>query len=219
MDRHHRSVQQPDLMIEFDLLHNGCTRIAGVDEAGRGAWAGPVVAAAVVLPVDRFDLARSLEGVRDSKKMTSPQREFWADHIHAIALGIGIGVCSSKEVDKLGLMPATRKAMARAVAELDNPPDHLLIDHILLPDVPLPQTKITRGDTKVLSIAAASVIAKVSRDQAMVTLENRYPGYGFARHKGYGTSQHRIALEHLGPCPIHRRSYAPVAGVISLTTI
>jgi ribonuclease HII len=203
--------QSPNLAHELALTGNGCKRIAGLDEAGRGAWAGPVVAAAVILPVDNPELPQLLEGVRDSKQMTPAQRERWAHQISEVAVVVGLGEASPKEVDKQGLIPATRSAMARALSALVIPSDHLLIDHIRLPEIPLPQTSLTRGDSRALSIAAASVIAKVARDQTMRNLDDAYPGYGFARHKGYGTAIHRSALQHLGPCPAHRRSFAPVA--------
>jgi ribonuclease HII len=206
--------RRPDLAIEFELLDDGCSTLAGLDEAGRGAWAGPVVAAAVVLPLDRPDLAESLEGVRDSKQMTPNQRDLWASVIRRIALRIGLGVASSKEVDQQGLIAATREAMGRALEDLGKQPEHLLIDHLPLPDIPLPQTVLTRGDSRALSIASASVIAKVTRDQMMLDLDEHHPGYGFARHKGYGTPQHRAALTHLGPCPSHRFSYTPVAACV-----
>jgi ribonuclease HII len=193
---------RPNLDIEHELIDDGCSRIAGLDEAGRGAWAGPV-------------LAEALAGVRDSKQMTPAQRELWASIIRQIALEVGLGVASSQEVDQLGLITATREAMARALSDLNKQPEHLLIDHLPLPEIPLPQTVLTRGDARVLSIAAASVIAKVARDRMMVDLDEHQPGYGFARHKGYGTAQHRAALAHLGPCPSHRFSYAPVAACVN----
>jgi ribonuclease HII len=208
---------RPDLTIEHKLAGDGCSRIAGLDEAGRGAWAGPVVAAAVVLPLDRHDLAEALAGVRDSKQMTPAQRELWASIIRQTALGVGLGVASSQEVDQEGLIAATRVAMARALTDLNEKPEHLMIDHLPLPEIPLPQTVLTRGDARVLSIAAASVIAKVARDHMMVDLDEHHPGYGFARHKGYGTAQHRAALAHLGPCPCHRFSYAPIAACVPST--
>lgn len=209
---HPHEVQcRPDLTFEFELLRDDCVHIAGLDEAGRGAWAGPVIAAAVILPLERFNLVWSLEGVRDSKQMTPIQRETWASRIHQVALTVGLGVASADEVDRLGLIPATREAMKRALTDLCEPPEHLLIDHLRLPEVALPQTALTRGDSRVLSIAAASVIAKVTRDQAMLTLDASFPGYGFARHKGYGTAEHRAALKRLGPCPFHRFTYAPIA--------
>jgi ribonuclease HII len=205
----------PDLTYEIALAHNGCKRIAGLDEAGRGAWAGPVVAAAVVLPLENTELPRLLEGVRDSKQMTSAQREQWATRIYEVAVVVGLGESSPQEVDELGLIPATRNAMARALSTLGKPADYLLIDHLHLPEIPLPQMVLTRGDARALSIAAASVIAKVTRDQTMHDLDDVHPGYGFARHKGYGTAVHQAALQRLGPCDIHRRSYAPVAAYFS----
>jgi ribonuclease HII len=203
--------RRPDLTFEYALLQSGCLRVAGLDEAGRGAWAGPVTAAAVVLPLNRFDLANVLMGVRDSKQMSHSQREEWAINIVQVALAVGIGTSSAQEVDTIGLIPATRKAMQQAIADLKPPPQHLLIDHLRLPDIELPQIALTRGDKRALSIAAASIIAKVARDRTMISFDTTYPGYGFSRHKGYGTSAHRDALQRLGPCSIHRRSFAPVA--------
>jgi ribonuclease HII len=165
----------------------------------------------VVLPLNRFDLANVLMGVRDSKQMSRAQREVWAIQIAQVALAVGIGIASAQEVDNFGLIPATRKAMKLAIANLKLPPEHLLIDHLKLPDVKLPQIALTRGDSRALSIATASIIAKVARDKTMHSFEATYPGYGFSRHKGYGTSAHREALQRLGPCSIHRRSFAPVA--------
>jgi ribonuclease HII len=206
---------RPDISFELGLLRSGVRHVAGLDEAGRGAWAGPVYAAAVILPIERFDLARCLYGVRDSKQMTPAQRERWAIQISNIARAIGVGLSTSQEVDRLGLISATRLAMTRALSALCEPPEHLLIDHIRLPDISLPQTPLPHGDTRVLTIAAASVIAKVARDHAMVAFDERFPGYGFSRHKGYGTSFHRQALQRLGACPIHRRTYAPIAALSS----
>jgi ribonuclease HII len=171
----------------------------------------------VVLPLEKTDLAKSLAGVRDSKQMTPNQREHWASAIRQFAMEVGLGVATSKEVDELGLIAATREAMARALSDLRKQPEHLLIDHLPLPDITLPQTVLTRGDSRALSIAAASVIAKVTRDHMMVDLDEHHPGYGFARHKGYGTAQHRAALTDLGPCPSHRFTYAPVAACVPRT--
>lgn len=201
---------RPDLSRELELFSAGHRHVAGIDEAGRGALAGPIVAAAVILPLDRFDLAGALEGVRDSKLMTPASRDHWSLAIQDLALAVGVGEASALEVDDRGLLPATRLAMGRAVESLDPTPTQLLIDHIRLPDLELPQDAIIRGDQKVLSVAAASVIAKVWRDRLMRRLANRYIGYGFARHKGYGTEEHRRALARLGPCGAHRQSYAPV---------
>ncbi|MCH8339308.1 MAG: ribonuclease HII [Chloroflexi bacterium] len=201
---------QPDLERELAQLQRGRRYVAGIDEAGRGALAGPVVAAAVVLPLNRTDLASVLSEVRDSKQLSPAARDRCDQQVRELAVAVGIGEASAAEVDERGLLPATRAAMRRAVAALDPPPSCLLIDHINLPELTLPQEAITRGDQSVLSIAAASVVAKVWRDRLMVELDKHFSGYGFARHKGYGTSQHRQALARLGPCPEHRRSYAPV---------
>ncbi len=184
--------------------------IAGLDEVGRGALAGPVVAAAVLLPLDRFDLARALEGVRDSKQLTPLARQRWAAEIRRVALSVGIGKSSSRELDRIGVLSATRLAMQRALGELSPAPSFLLIDHLRLVDLEIPQLAITRGDQSVLSIAAASVVAKVARDQLMERLGGRFPAYGFGRNKGYGTAHHRAALDRVGACREHRRSYAPV---------
>lgn len=207
----------PNLVLELALHNDGIAIIAGIDEAGRGAWAGPVVAAAVVLPLERSDLKSELDGVRDSKLLNACQRSHWAGIILEIASAISIGQATAEEVDTLGLIPATRSAMTRAIHKLDPSPDHLLIDHILLPESELPQTALPRGDAIVLSIAAASIIAKVTRDNIMIGLEEHYPGYGFSRHKGYGTRVHREALAALGPSPVHRRSFTPIAALLSKT--
>ena len=207
----------PDLVLELALHIDGIGIIAGIDEAGRGAWAGPVVAAAVVLPLDSSDLESDLEGVRDSKLLSARQRSHLAGIILEIASSIGVGQATAEEVDMLGLVPATRAAMTRAVHKLDPAPDHLLIDYMLLPESELPQTALPRGDAIVLSIAAASIIAKVARDKIMIDLEQCYPGYGFPRHKGYGTCVHREALALLGPSPAHRRSFKPIAALLSQT--
>ena len=194
----------------MSLWAKGYRCVAGLDEAGRGAWAGPVVAAAVILPPDHLQLAEQLHGVRDSKVLTAARRERLLDAITANAVTWAVGVLSSAEIDRLGIVPATRLAMARAVAALSPVASYLLIDYLALPDVALPQYHLPKGDAKVLSIAAASIVAKVHRDRMMVDLDASYPGYGFARHKGYGTAQHRTALATLGPCPIHRLSFAPL---------
>lgn len=206
----------PDLSYELAARRQGHRLVAGLDEAGRGALAGPVVAAAVMLPLERFDLARALHGVRDSKLMRPADRRHWAIQIGRLALASGVGAASAAEVDRLGLLPATRLAMQRALAALGRSPQLLLIDHLTLPEIELPQQAVTRGDQLVLSIAAASVLAKVARDQRMEALAARYPGYGFARHKGYATELHRLALARLGPCREHRRSYAPIQRALEL---
>ena len=207
----------PDLSLESQLRAHGYACIAGLDEAGRGAWAGPLMAAAVVLPLQRPELAGLLHGVRDSKQMTPRQRQRWADVIEQLAIATAVAQASVEEVEALGPLRASRLAMTRALAGLQAVPDHLLIDYLRLPEVPLPQTALPHGDAQVLSIAAASVLAKVARDRFMALQDALYPAYRFGRHKGYGTPQHRRALDELGPSPIHRITYAPVAQAASLS--
>ncbi len=180
--------------------------MAGIDEAGRGALAGPVAAAAVVLP-DDIDICHTLLGVRDSKQLTPSEREQWALRCRGISLGFGVGFSSHEEIDTLGIVPATRLAIQRALNQLPVSPQHLLVDFIELPGLPIPQTCLVKGDARVISIAAASILAKTSRDQLMRDFDSIYPGYGFSQHKGYGTLAHRQALTKLGPCPIHRRTF------------
>ncbi len=208
----------PSLKLEKQFLAKGCALIAGIDEAGRGAWAGPVVAAAVILPLDRPGLRAALKGVDDSKKLTPRQRARLFDVICSAAIAVGVGGAGPGEVDRDGLLPATRAAMQRAVAMLHPQPEALLIDAVnLQPLISLPQRWPEHGDSLSLSIAAASIVAKVSRDRAMAALDARYPGYGFARHKGYGTRAHHAALQQLGVSAVHRKSYAPVAKLMSGT--
>lgn len=203
---------KPDLQYEKEILDSGAHWIAGLDEAGRGAWAGPIFAGAVILPLHLTELDQTLQGVRDSKLMSAQQRDHWFQVVKQTALSWAVGAATHTEVDQLGVVPATHLAMERALHRLQLYPDHLLIDHINLPGFPQPQTTITHGDALSLSIAAASVLAKVSRDRIMVDYEKHYPGYGFGRHKGYGTREHRFCLSRLGPSPIHRRTYGPVFG-------
>lgn len=200
----------PDLAFEHGLQDRGLRLIAGLDEAGRGAWAGPVVAAAVILPLDRPSLIRALDGVTDSKQLSPSRREALFERIQALALAIGVGDAGPSEVDQDGLIPATRAAMARALAALTIQPHALLLDYVTLPAVALPQTSLVKGDLRSLSIAAASIVAKVHRDRAMAALDGQYPGYCFSGHKGYGTPAHRVALGRLGPSEVHRKSYAPI---------
>ena len=200
----------PDLSEEYVLRAAGHTRVAGLDEAGRGAWAGPVYAAAVVLPLDRPDLTELLNGVRDSKQLSPARRETLFPLVLEVADAVGVGWATPAEVDELGILSATRQAMTRAVSQLDVQVDALLVDHVRLPGVNLPQRAIPKADVHCLSVAAASIVAKVERDQLMVRLDRNLPGYGFARHKGYGTRQHREALAKLGPSSIHRMSWRPL---------
>jgi ribonuclease HII len=200
----------PTLEHETCLWANGYRHVAGLDEAGRGAWAGPVVAAAVVLPPSQPELAQHLAGVRDSKTLTAVRRERLLDTIRNYALAWAVGTVPPAAIDRMGIVPATRNAMSQSLQALSLPADYLLIDYLPLPDISLPQYNLTKGDARVLSIAAASIVAKVHRDRIMVDLGAQYPGYGFAQHKGYGTAQHRTALAALGPCSAHRLSFAPL---------
>jgi ribonuclease HII len=206
----------PDLQEELDLYAAGHTRVAGLDEVGRGAWAGPVCAAAVVLPLDRLDLPDLLTGVRDSKQLSPARRETLVPVILDVAEAVGVGWAAPTEVDERGVVPATQQAMARAVAELDGRVDALLVDYLRLPDLGLPQRALPKADARCLSVAAASIVAKVTRDQLMVALARDFAGYGFARHKGYGTHQHREALARLGPSPIHRMSWRPIQEILGV---
>jgi ribonuclease HII len=201
----------PTLKIEYDLYMRGTWPAAGLDEVGRGAWAGPVVAAAVILPPPSNNLSRKLHGVRDSKLMSASQREHWSELIEQTAVEISLGVVPAAQVDAIGVLGATRLAMSTCVKNLQQRPAHLIIDYLELHDVDIPQTAVTHGDNLVLSIAAASVVAKVARDQMMVKIDKEYPGYAFSRNKGYGTREHREALRKNGICPYHRRSYRPIA--------
>ena len=196
-----------DFSRERALRARGIFLVAGVDEAGRGPLAGPVVAAAVILPDDC-----AIEGLNDSKKLTAKKRE----HFHAMLtvradIHWGIGQADVAEIDRLNILRATHLAMARAVAALPRKPDHALVDGLPVRGLPVPHTALVAGDTLSLSIAAASIIAKVTRDRLMIALDAEYPQYGFDRHKGYGVREHLEALRSHGPSPVHRRSFQPVA--------
>lgn len=188
----------------------GYQLVAGVDEVGRGSWAGPLVAAAVMLPTAGLAVGRALDGVRDSKRLSASQRERLYARIHHVAVGVGVGVVSPRLLDAVGLSAAGQLAMAMAVRRLPRPPDFVLSDAFTLRLIRLPQQAIVHGDALCLSIAAASIVAKVTRDQMMCELDRAYPGYGFAQNKGYGTSQHARSLGRHGPSDLHRRSFAPV---------
>jgi ribonuclease HII len=206
----------PHLRYERELYASGLTSIAGIDEAGRGALAGPVVAAAVILPLESSGVKETLEGVRDSKRMTPRQRGVWYLRIKDVARAWAVGSASPQDVDAFGLLQATRLAMRRSLIGLGVTPDFLLIDYVLLPEAEAPQAAFVRGEDHSLSIASASVLAKVTRDRWMMALDSRYPGYALGKHKGYATEEHRAALARLGPCPMHRRSYAPVAAHLAI---
>ncbi len=205
MTRNGNLLPFPTLEFERNLWNDGFTRIAGIDEAGRGAWAGPVAAAAVILPANP-SLTLSLNRVRDSKLMTPLARETWAPRIKESAVGWGVGFASAEEIDTLGIVPATKLAAMRALEDLL--PDFLLTDYLIFREIDLPQTALVKGDQRSLSVAAASVLAKTARDAMMRELDSQYPGYGFARHKGYGTRLHQEALKKLRRCEIHRKSFS-----------
>jgi len=202
----------PSFAEEELLGAQGYQRIAGIDEAGRGALAGPVVAAAVILP-HHID-APWLDQVKDSKQLSPARRELLFHRIHEIAISIGVGLAPHYLIDAQGIIKATRLAMKLAIDQLSPPPQSLLIDYMCLPEVKLPQKGITDGDSLCFSIACASIIAKVARDQLMVAFDRFYPGYGLAHHKGYGTREHLACLSRLGPCPIHRQSFKPVREIM-----
>lgn len=188
-------------------------RVAGLDEAGRGAWAGPVVAGAVILPPEE-KILQILKGVRDSKELTPERRGELAPVIREAALAWAVGESSAEEIDTIGILPATRLAMQRALRGLQSEAQHLLIDALFLPDEDCPQTALIKGDQRSLSIAAASILAKTHRDAWMTACEQEYPQYGFARHKGYGTALHQKCLLEFGPCAIHRKSYQPIREIL-----
>lgn len=192
------------LWFEEKARRDGFVRVAGIDEAGRGPLAGPVVAAAVVLP-ERFDLP----GLTDSKQLSERQRERLFPLIRSQAT-VGLGIASAEEIDRVNILQATLLAMQRALSTLHGGADYLLIDGITPLPVATPQRTLKKGDSRSLSIAAASVIAKVVRDRMMVGYDRRFPEYAFARHKGYGSDAHRSAIAQYGPCPIHRRSFGGV---------
>ncbi|MBC7286680.1 MAG: ribonuclease HII [Armatimonadetes bacterium] len=187
------------------LWAEGYTAVAGVDEVGRGAWAGPLVAAAVIMPPDQ-----RVAGVRDSKLLSPAQREALYEQILEAAVAWGVGMVEVHELDGRNLNRSVTLAMNRALEQLDPPADFALIDGRDLPGIICECKAVTDGDARCYSIAAASIVAKVWRDRLMVRLDQEYPQYGFARHKGYGTAQHRAALEKYGPCPYHRMSFKPL---------
>jgi ribonuclease HII len=203
---------RPSLDREFQLIQSGRALVAGIDEAGRGAWAGPVVAAAVIL--DPAEIS-ALGEVNDSKQLSPRQRDRLYQIIldHCVAYGIGQG--SVEEIDAIGILPATRLAMTRAVEALNPQPDALIIDAVRLPQVDKPQAVFNFADSISLSVAAASIVAKVTRDRLMIQSDTQYPAYQFARHKGYGTQIHQAALQSVGPCKIHRTSFKPISALLA----
>jgi ribonuclease HII len=209
-----------NLMYEKQIRAQGFDRIVGIDEAGRGPWAGPVVVGAVCLPLREKKLTTLLSGVRDSKTMTPRQRDLSIEKIKETSLAWGIGAASNAEIDEHGIVPATKFAMTRALDLMleqfpDFKPQCLFLDALVWPEMvtKYPQVSLVGGDGRSLSIAAASVLAKTHRDALMVELDEQYPGYGFASHKGYGTAEHRAALEQQGVSSAHRVSFRPVSEI------
>lgn len=200
----------PSLGVERQLWAAGYRCIAGVDEAGRGALAGPVVAAAVVIDPESAEQS-PWHLVRDSKQLAPPHRTRLEASIKAVAVAWGIGCVPAAVIDQIGIAVATRQAMAQAIQSLAPAPDYLLIDWVRLPLVNIPQHRAARADATMVSVAAASILAKVHRDRLMVALDAEHPAYGFAAHKGYGAAAHLAALTRLGPCSEHRHSFAPIA--------
>lgn len=202
----------PTLELETAVSHQHHYRhIAGLDEAGRGALAGPVVAAAVILPLHDPLLQQSLDQVNDSKLLTPSRRESLFERIRQHAVACGVGSTPPQVIDEIGIVPATKLAMQAALQQLDPAAEYLLVDgRLRLSAIPTPQQSVIRGDSLSLSIAAASILAKVTRDRLMVAAGAAFPAYGFAQHKGYGTAQHLAALAKHGPCAIHRHSFAPI---------
>lgn len=187
---------------EIACQQSGYKQIAGIDEAGRGALAGPVIAAAVILPTHC-----RIEGLRDSKQLSPKQRAHLFDNIHDIAVSVGIGSVDHQAIDRLNILKAALLAMRKAVEKLTPSPDYILVDGLHLPEVGIVGEAIPKGDSKSYSIAAASIIAKVTRDRLMIELDPIYPNYGFSQHKGYPTSQHRQAIAQFGASEIHRRTF------------
>jgi ribonuclease HII len=207
----------PTFEHEYRLWDSGCRGVAGLDEAGRGALAGPVVAAAVV--IDPASTALPLWGeLRDSKLLSPRQRATLAPQIQAAALCWAVGATSAQEIDRIGIAAATRQAMRKAVESLSPQPQHLLIDWVRLPQLNIAQFSCAKADQLIVSVAAASILAKVHRDTLMTALDQVYPVYGFGSHKGYGAQAHLAALAAHGPCPEHRHSFAPIATTHDLFT-
>jgi len=202
----------PSFSEERRLVAQGYRYIAGVDEVGRGALAGPVVAAAIILPCHLK--AHWIDQVRDSKLLTPDKRQYLFNYIQEAAISVGVGIVSHEIIDAQNIIKATRLAMKQAIDQLSPPAETLLIDYLRLPEVPLPQKGIVNGDCLCFSIACASIVAKVTRDWLMMELDIIYPGYGLAQHKGYWTEEHLICLNRLGPTRIHRSSFHPVKDLI-----
>jgi len=197
-----KELERLDLMREYENTYAACSYICGIDEAGRGPLAGPVVAGAVVLPKDCQILY-----LNDSKKLSEKKRELLFDEIKEKAISYGIGIVGPGRIDEINILQATYEAMRLAISQLKVKPEILLNDAVTIPDVDIMQVPIVKGDAKSVSIAAASILAKVTRDRMMVEYDELFPEYGFAKHKGYGTKAHIDTIKEIGPCPIHRRTF------------
>ena len=198
-------------LFELAYQQSGYKQIAGIDEAGRGALAGPVIAAAVILPIDC-----SLDGLNDSKQLSPKQRDRLCDEIQRVAVAVGVGAIDNQVIDRLNILNATLLAMQEAVENLTPQPDYLLVDGLHLPQVDIPGKAIPKGDSRSYSIAAASIIAKTTRDKRMIALDSAYPNYGFRKHKGYPTAQHRQAIAQFGASDIHRHTFKLLPDQIEL---
>lgn len=205
-----KKTKNPNLNFEKSLREEGYLAVAGVDEAGRGAWAGPVVAAAVVLP-----FLKRYYGINDSKLLTPKEREQLLKKIYQIAIDVGIGIVEPEEIDEMGVGKATYLAMRRAVGNLSVMPQYILVDGFKVGFAEIPSVGIIDGDCKSISIAAASIVAKVARDRMMVEIHESNPGYNFHIHKGYGTVFHQAKIKELGVCEWHRKSYQPIKASIA----
>lgn len=207
----------PSFVEENRLRRQGYRFIAGVDEVGRGALAGPVMAAAVIMPILPRTKPPWQTKIRDSKLLSPAQRDALFDPIREVAIAIGVGSVDAWTIASIGIARATQVAMSQAISQLAPPAETLLIDYFRIPDTRLPQKGVVNGDTLCFSIACASIIAKVTRDRLMTGFDLSYPGYLFGQHKGYGTEKHLACLRRLGPCPIHRRTFQPVKDVTDRT--
>lgn len=207
-------MKTPSAKIENNLIKQGYKYIAGLDEAGRGAWAGPIVAAAVVMPTEERILR--IRGIRDSKLLNQRKRAALFDHIISFCLAWSVGIVSESEIDSIGIAAANALALERAFLKIciDVKPDYLLIDYFKLDSIKLPQENIVKGDQKVYSIAAASIIAKVVRDSILRSEARHYPKYGFDNHKGYGTRAHFRMIKKYGPQDIHRKTFEPIKSLV-----
>lgn len=202
LEEYEKEIQRIDAMKYYEKKYKDYNYICGIDEAGRGPFAGPVIAAAVILPKD-FDILY----INDSKKLTAKKREELYDEIIKNAISYGIGSVPPQKIDEINILQATYEAMRQAVNNMAIKPDILLIDAVKIPGISIPQVSIIKGDAKSVSIAAASILAKVTRDRLMIAYDKIFPGYGFAQNKGYGSREHIEALKRLGPCLIHRKSF------------